>query len=106
MMQPFSGVEAPVTLLHQTQAHRLITRRRTSTVLNVLLQKLFCLLFNISFIDVLVCGGHLECEENRLLLGPIHTIPDSSYIRLIPISHRPSIHTIPDESDMLRIAFA
>ena len=39
-------------------------------------------------------------------LGPIHTIPDSSYIRLLPISDTPSIHTIPDESDMLRIAFA
>ena len=38
------------------------------------------------------------------LYGPIHTILDSSYIGLIPISDRPSIHTIPDESDMLRIA--
>ena len=40
------------------------------------------------------------------LLGPIHTIPDSSHIGLLPISDSPSIHTIPDESDMLRTAFA
>ena len=39
-------------------------------------------------------------------IGPIHTIPDSSNIGLLPISDRPSIRTIPDESDMLRIAFA
>ena len=43
---------------------------------------------------------------HSLNLGPIHTIPDSSYIGLLPISDRPSIHTIQDESDMLRIAFA
>ena len=42
-----------------------------------------------------------QCE-----LDPIHTIPDSSYIGLLPTSDRPSIRTIPDESDMLRIAFA
>ena len=39
-------------------------------------------------------------------LGPIHTIQDSSHIGLLPISDRPSIHTILDECDMLRIAFA
>ena len=39
-------------------------------------------------------------------LGPSHTIPDSSHIGLLPISDKPSIHTIPDESDMFRIAFA
>ena len=38
--------------------------------------------------------------------GPIHTIPDSSHIRLLPISDRPSIRTILDESHMLRITFA
>ena len=41
-----------------------------------------------------------------VILGPIHTIPDSAHIGLLPISDRPSIHTIPDESDMIRIAFA
>ena len=41
-----------------------------------------------------------------LHLGPIHTIPDSSHIGLLPKSDWPSIHTIPDEADMLRIAFA
>ena len=41
-----------------------------------------------------------------IVSGPIHTIPDSSRIGLLLISDRPSIHTIPDESDMLRIAFA
>ena len=45
-------------------------------------------------------------ENEGFELGPIHTIPDSSYIGLLPISDRPSIHTIPDESDTLRIAFA
>jgi len=39
-------------------------------------------------------------------LGLIHTIPDSSHIGLLPMSDRPSIHTIPVESDMLRIAIA
>ena len=32
-----------------------------------------------------------------------HTIPDSSHIELLPIPDGASIHTIPDESDMLRI---
>ena len=41
----------------------------------------------------------------NLDLGPIHTIPDSSHIGFHPISGRPSIHTILDESDMLRTAF-
>ena len=43
---------------------------------------------------------------NSAVLGPIHTIPDSSRIGLLPASDRPSVHIVPDESDMLHIAFA
>ena len=51
---------------------------------------------------------HRSCGHARVhpLLDPIHTIPDSSHIGLLPISDGPSIHTIPDESTMLRIVFA
>ena len=43
---------------------------------------------------------------SQILLGPVHTIPDSFRIGSLFISDRPSVHTMTLESDTLRIVFA
>ena len=66
----------------------------------------------LAILPIISCTCERSASSVRLLktlkkhCGPIHTIPESSHIGLLPISDRPSIQTIPGRSDMLSTTFA